>query len=576
MVINSENDKKLQAFEVILTKLSKENKEIYICGDFNSDLLKIDIRNIYNRFYELMSSNGLFPFILLPTRIDGDSATIIDNIFTNNIANSIFSGNIITDFSDHFSQFVSVQRPKMDYKSFTIYKRDYSKFCEGSFRDDVSIQNFNNTLTDINDQFRDFYFKLEGCVERHAPLKKLSPKEIKLEQKPWISSKLNKMIRIKNKLYYRKKRQPNNDNVKRLYNIFRNRVNRELIKSKKEYYSQYFEENNRNSKKTWEGIRSIININKSKVTGVSQLKIDEIIVDSPKEIAESLNNYFTNVGPNTEKDIPRNPVAKPIHYLKNRNQFEFVIAHLSEEEVLEIINQLENKSAGPNSIPVNLLKLIPDLIIVPLCKIISNSFSSGVFPDALKICKVIPIHKGESTQEVNNYRPITLLSIFDKIIEKLIHKRLYNFLNLHNILFYNQFGFRKNNSTTFALIQITEIIKETIDKNKYGCGVFIDLRKAFDTVNHEILLTKLEHYGIRGTALNWFKSYLCNRKQYVFNNGEASQLKHITSGVPQGSVLGPLLFLICINELQNISNVKRLSLNIEKNILWFFILITNL
>ena len=143
----------LDYIEVILAKLTNENKEIYICGDFNSDLLKID-RRIYNRFYELMSNNSIFPFILLPTRIDGDSATIIDNIFTNNITHSIFSGNIITDLSDHFSQFVSVHRPKMDYKSFTINKRDYSNFSETSFRNDVSIQNFNNTLTD---QFRDLF-----------------------------------------------------------------------------------------------------------------------------------------------------------------------------------------------------------------------------------------------------------------------------------------------------------------------------------------------------------------------------------------------------------------------------------
>ena len=155
------------------------------------------------------------------------------------------------------------------------------------------------------------------------------------------------------------------------------------------------------------------------------------------------------------------------------------------------------------------------------------SLSTGTYPDKLKIVKVIPIHKGGCTQDLNNFRPILLLSIFDKIIEKIIHSKY-------------------NNSTTYALIQITEKIKESIDNGKYDCGLFVDLRKAFDTVNHEILLLKLEHYGIRGILLDWFKSYLSNRKQYGNINGISSSFKAISCGVTQGSVLGPLLFLLYI------------------------------
>ena len=190
------------------------------------------------------------------------------------------------------------------------------------------------------------------------------------------------------------------------------------------------------------------------------------------------------------------------------------------QEVLDVINLLQNKSSGPYSIPFKLLMLIPDLLIIPLAHIINMSFNTGVYQDLLKIVKVIPIHKGGSTQEVNNFQPISLLSIFDKIMEKIMHKKLYYFLEENNILSKKQFGFRKNNSTVYALIEITEKIKKSIDSGLYGCGIFIDLRKAFDTVNHDILLMKLQHYGIRNNMLSWFKSYLTDMKQLYHSMGK--------------------------------------------------------
>ena len=541
--------------EMNLQPMTSCGSDIFVCGDFNLDMLKINGAGSKSSiFYNTMSSLSLLPVISKPTRVTDETSTLIDNIFTNNFEN-FTSGIMKCDISDHYPIFViysdyynEITRQPKEYSYRVINDETLDKLYHK-----VASANFSDVLSegDVDSAVISFHNKLLNFYNECCPIKTKSI-SVKDQLKPWINPQIKTLIKRRENMFKLFKR---NLMTRTEYNFIRNQVTSAIRKSKQIYYQNLFTNIKNDIKKTWQTINKIMSFKCSSKKDIKELIFNDQSYNDNYEMANLLNESLTKLPISIQNSIPRSSVST--HYSQYLTLVSpvnsFFFSPVSPSDVENIIVGLKSKSSHINTYSVKTLKHLKNLISPVLSELINKSFMTSTFPGLFKQARVTPIFKSGCQKDPNNYRPISVLPVLSKIFEKVACRQLYSYFEYFSLFTKAQFGFREGVSTSHAIINKLQFVYDNLDNGDLVLSIFLDFRKAFDCVDHMILISKLSKYGIRGIALDWFKSYLSDRYQCVAINNSLSEPKPVSCGVPQGSILGPLLFLIFINDFPNSS-----------------------
>ena len=532
-------------------------EDVQLLGDFNIDLLNYKNHSLTGLYVDTLLEHGHMPLITQPTRILGRSATIIDHISSTYKFDRYEAGVLLSFVSDHMPVFYIRQTPIRSPLPKIISKRKINSTTVTAFKGLLETVPWTN-VTDENrpkQAFDNFFEKLDCCGEVAFPVTDVKISKRVCPLNPWMTPGLLRSRRQKEKLAVKKMRRPLQANIEkfRVFNSLYNKIKRAAVKL---YYERKFKEFSKNVKGTWDTVREALGTRRNNVKLPRLFKMGETIITGSKAVASGFNDFFSNIGKDLVSKIPIT-ATNFREFMGDRVVVDFIFAPLTPQLLIKIANKIKPKnSCGPDFISSKLLKDILPIIMEPLCHILNLSLQTGYIPDQFKIAKVVPVFKSGDRQLFTNYRPISLLSSFSKLLERVVARQMEGFLRVNSILYKHQYGFRREHCTSHPVLHFINHIYEALnsDTPKYCLGIFLDIKKAFDTVDRKILLKKLDHYGFRGVANQWFENYLQGRKQYVSIDGTNSELKEVDCGVPQGSVLGPILFLLFINDLHRATN----------------------
>ena len=530
----------IDKLEELLEKLQREKSYVYFTGDININTIKLSsatntTADNYNNLFLSYSYKALIDKV---TRVSvGQTDSLIDHMYTNipQCYDICTTAIMKAQLADHYSIICVTNITCSNNKSNTISERDFSNKNKSKLKKLLKTQSWDYIYATENIQSAFTYFQNNFLYMFEESFPEISF-EIKYNNRlPFVTRGLRLSIERKHKLrqIFEKNSTTENEIV---YKTHRNKLTSLMRIAERNYFEEQLELNKQDIRKSWKTIKDIIGKNNNVTNSTMNYFINGLETNDPQIVSDAFNDYFIEIGPKLASEITTN--INPMSYVTHI-AYSIYIPEINQHEVEIVINSLKNGSPGWDDISATIYKPFINLYIKPLTYLINMSIKEGIFPDEMKIAKVIPIYKSGNKALTCNYRPISVLNLFSKVFEKIMYNHLLDFINEHNILYSYQFGFRQKYSTNHAIITLVEKINEALYKGNIMIGVYIDLKKAFDTVNHNILLTKLYAYGIRGNVLKWFKSYLHNRQQFVYLNKAKSETKYVQCGVPQGSILGP-------------------------------------